>query len=35
VPELEIKSAGHFAACHFAEVRSEVLGPDTVVAQPA
>jgi peptide/nickel transport system ATP-binding protein len=35
VPELEIKRPGHFAACHFAEVRSEVLGPDTVVAQPA
>jgi oligopeptide/dipeptide ABC transporter ATP-binding protein len=28
IPELETKREGHFVACHFAEVRAEVLGED-------
>ena len=28
IPELEIKRDGHFVACHFAEVRAEVVGAD-------
>jgi oligopeptide/dipeptide ABC transporter ATP-binding protein len=28
IPELEIKREGHFVACHFAEVKAEVVGED-------
>jgi peptide/nickel transport system ATP-binding protein len=28
IPELETKREGHFVACHFAEVRAEVVGED-------
>jgi oligopeptide/dipeptide ABC transporter ATP-binding protein len=28
VPPFELKAAGHFAACHFPEVRSDVIAPD-------
>jgi oligopeptide/dipeptide ABC transporter ATP-binding protein len=33
IPDLEIKRDGHFAACHFAEVRAEVLGEDIASAE--
>ena len=26
IPEVEIKREGHFVACHFAEIRAEVVG---------